>query len=216
MTSIFDQSVSSLEFLVIAIASIGNVALIVVMLKKKIVQRRPFETCLFSMAFSDLMFVLTTALPFSLYKLLGTWSLGVHICQVHLVGRAVFERISLCTIGFIGIESFRALGNVNGQAFSMGTTRAFIVCVWGFTLASGCPYAAWYVLTDNPDGSKKCHVIFFNSVTLAYTVVMRTLFVIPVVIVIICYTGVICRTVKSHRRRSPTRGYVCKCCCLVQ
>ncbi|XP_067668317.1 rhodopsin-like [Haliotis asinina] len=200
MVSTFDTTVSLFGFVVIGIAFISNVAQIIVMLKKKIVSKRPFEMCLFSMAFSDLMFVLTTGLPFAVYKWHGTWSLGAHICQVYVVGRAVFEKISLYTIGFIGIESFRSLGNVGGQAFSMATTRCTIVCVWVLTLATGCPYAVWHVLVESQDGSQMCQVTFFNPITAVYTIVMKALYIVPLLVIIICYSGVMYRTIKSRRR----------------
>lgn len=201
-TKVFLPILYSLVFI---IGFIGNGLVLCVLIKHRN-QTNLTDICLFNLALSDLLFILT--LPFySHYSAVGQWVFGDFMCHlnggIHNTGfySSIFFMVAMTLDRYMVIMHAHKVAKY--RTLKMGITLSGIV--WMMSLCASLPA---FIFTKEIVKSfeKQCDYIPENNTWKTYNVIATNILglVIPLSVMVVCYSRIIptlmnIRSAKKHR-----------------
>ncbi|XP_044063200.1 C-C chemokine receptor type 1-like [Siniperca chuatsi] len=195
----------TLYSLVFILGFIGN-GLVVCVLVKHRNQTNLTDICLFNLALSDLLFVLT--LPFySHYSALSKWTFGDFMCSFisgsHSTG--FFSSIFFMVVMTLDRYGVIMHARTVAQYRTLKTGIALTMFVWLLSLSVSLP-AFIFTKVTNESGVLRCEYLPENDAWVFYNFFATNILglVIPLLVMVVCYSRIIpilvnMRSAKKHR-----------------
>ncbi|XP_019946808.1 C-C chemokine receptor type 1-like isoform X2 [Paralichthys olivaceus] len=195
----------TLYSLVCIVGFLGN-GLVVCLLVKHRNHTTLTDICLFNLAFSDLVFLLT--LPFyAHYSMINHWIFGDFMCRFmstcHYTG--YFSSVFFMVV--MTLDRYVVIVHIH-RAAGYRTLRAGVVLsmsIWLLSLGVSLPGFIFSKVTDNFNYSS-CSQDLENSTWNIYNIIVTNIvgLVIPLLVMVVCYSKIIptlmnMRSVKRHR-----------------
>lgn len=195
----------TLYSLVFIIGFLGNGLVICVLVKHR-KQTNLTDICLFNLAFSDILFVLTLPL-YSHYSVVGQWTLGDFMCRFtagfHSTGffSSIFFMVVMTLDRFVVIMYAHKVARYR----SMRAGIVLTVSVWMLSLWVSLPAVIFTKVSNESDG-QACDYTPEKDAWRLYNIFTINILglVIPLLVMIVCYSRIIpilmkMRSAKKHR-----------------
>ncbi|CAD7088519.1 unnamed protein product [Hermetia illucens] len=147
--SVLQRAIMSIAVIILTIFSIiGNVATLVVAIRSRKV-RPLFRTCLFSLAFSDMISVMVTAVNYLtafFSQIPQLWYLGPRLCHILPFFKIIGNLVNSATLVGISLDRYLSVRYAMKSSWEPGPKSCFLLAfaVWGVSIAIAVPsYTAY-------------------------------------------------------------------------
>ena len=189
--SLVDRSIfAAVLSLMMAVAIIGNVLVITVIVKNRGMRTRT-NMFLCNLAVADL-FCATLDMPISLVTIIhGDWIFGEAMCQFNGFALPFFFVASIHTLMYIGIHKYLSIRYPLGQFLTRTRVRVMIGAAWVWaTIAGYLTVHGLNTVTYKPLTAQCGPAYPTNAWTYSHLIfIVITCYLIPLIILAVCYIG---------------------------
>ncbi|XP_034083636.1 opioid receptor, delta 1b [Gymnodraco acuticeps] len=200
--------ITALYSVICVVGLLGNV-LVMYGVVRYIKMKTATNIYIFNLALADAL--ATSTLPFQSAKyLMGTWPFGEVLCKVVIAIDYYNMFTSIFTLTMMSVDRYIAVCHpVRALDFRTPAKAKLInVCIWILSSAVGVPVMVMAVIRMKPEGNTACELRFPNPdwywETVLKICVFIFAFVVPVLVITICY-GLMILRLKSVRLLSGSK-----------
>ncbi|XP_040900372.1 C-C chemokine receptor type 5 [Toxotes jaculatrix] len=194
--------------LVFIVGFAGN-GLVVCVLVKHRKQTNLTDICLFNLAVSDLLFVVT--LPFyAHYAVVSQWTFGGFMCRFISVCHSIGFFSSIFSMVVMTVDRYMVILHTHGVA-GYRTVRAGVfvsMTVWMLSLFVSLPSAIYTEVINDHDGPS-CNPASDDKAWKLYNILVTNILglVLPFLVMVVCYSRIIPRlaSIRSPKRHRIVR-----------
>lgn len=171
------------------------------------------DICLFNLALSDLLFVLTLPL-YAHYAAVGQWTFGNFMCRIAAASHKTGFFSSILFMVFMTLDRYvvimHALTVARYRTFRAGI--ALTIVVWILSFSVSLP-ALIVTKETNASYGQSCHYPPKNTAWVEYNLIVKSILglLIPFLVMVICYSRIIptLMNMRSAKRHRVVRLIIC-------
>ncbi|XP_072286101.1 cysteinyl leukotriene receptor 1 [Pyxicephalus adspersus] len=174
-------------------------------------QRTAFHIYMLNLAISDLLFICTLPFRVVYYVRRGDWIFGDFFCRVSSYSFYVNLYCSIFILTAMSFTRFLAIVHPVRNLRFVSITRAKWACVgiWVFVLVTTSPFLMSGSEPDKSRNQTKCFELFQNNTSVKKVLILNYIaltfgFIIPFVIILVCYTLIIRTLMKNSLNKQQT------------
>nr|XP_053643501.1 substance-K receptor-like [Cherax quadricarinatus]XP_053643502.1 substance-K receptor-like [Cherax quadricarinatus] len=177
--------------LVMLVALLGNLTIIIILLKNRLLLRTSVNHFILNMSIADLILAITGPVPFTVYNTSDFWPLGRVWCHLEGYIQILVLFVSVTSLATISFDRMMGVVRPFHQHLKKWKSLTIIIIIWVSSATMAVPWAVyrvytvhiWKDLTQTICGEK-------DKIHIWWTVGIIVLTWLPLGIMVVCYTTI--------------------------